>query len=643
MNEEIVTALLSRIGANFQDWIDFLEYGKAQKSLDFECQSAEAYYKAVEAYQLEKVENYPGDVKIIARVLIHQQNTDQRISNKIVKLHDIIANVTKGQDDTSAIVKDVLNAILLAIASTTTLSPFLLSVISSCCQNYRIPYKKELSENFVLPMSEYGIDIPIGDLTEPIFKVLIENCEDKVNQLNLILRLNEEANDLQVLKRLARKLVLPTNAALNWQCICTLVSYLGLKLKSDLAWLLFEALALWADPVIAKAYVYREVIHFTKISLLIFAHLTPESSLESQDRCIRLITQGLPHHFSSTDHRSIQLAKFFCEVITETLKIYEKRSDGQMAASLADPQDEVCQQLLQCIPKHDFTSNFWKNFPVILEPKAVRKDKVESAKEAPEEANSDDDDDDDEDDLEPIETLEAPTKCDIAYIRDFIESLSEEKPYDERVAIFSALPNIIKHQIKLEHPQVSKQLLNLLVDYTNDFECPQIDTYRKRSLINSLSSKMDGNVQHLCSAFSKTRVPQQALILEVLSTSASEASLANLQILAKSAFEDMLQIDLFQTREVPIRIPLIMFYHRLLSIMPVGMVQADMVNGYLKALAALENVDKATEQTVSYSLHNLMHKLRDVQLSSVPAEKERISDGLNSLRSWLCQIQSPSH
>ena len=642
MKQEIVKALLSRIGANdqIQDWIDFLEHGKAQNSLNFECESAETYHKSVEAYQLGKTEVYPGQTKIIARVLIHQQNIDQRISSKIVKLHDIVANVTKGQNDTSTIVKDVLNAILLAIASTKTLSPFLLSVISSCCQNYRIAYKVELKENFVLPMSEYGLVIPLADITEPIFKVLVENCEDNMNHLIVILRLNkDEANDVKVLKTVARKLVLPTNAALNWQSVCTLISYLCLQLDADLAWLLNEALALWADPVIAKAYVYREVIHFTKISLLVFAHLSPESTLESQDKCIRLITQGLPHHFSSTDHRSIQLAKFFCEVITETLKIYEKRS-GQMAASLAHPQDEVCQQLLQSIPKDKFTSNFWRNFPDIHEPKGVETHKVETEKESSDIPNSDDDDDDD---LEPIETLEAPTKCDIAYIRDFIESLSEEKPYDERVATFSVLPNIIQHQIKLEHPQVAKQLLNLLIDYTNDFECPQIDTYRKRSLINSLASKMDGNVQHLCSTFGKTRVPQQALILEVLSTSASEASLANLQILAKSAFEDMLQIDLFQTREVPIRIPLIMFYHRLLSIMPVGMIQADMVQNYLKALAALENVDKATEQTISYSLHNLMHKLRDVQLSSVPSEKERISEGLASLRSWLCQVQSNNH
>ena len=64
-------------------------------------------------------------------------------------------------------------------------------------------------------------------------------------------------------------------------------------------------------------------------------------------------------------------------------------------------------------------------------------------------------DDDDDDDLEPIESLEAPIKCNVAYVRDFVETLSEDKPYEERLATFSALPNVVKHQIKHEHPQVS--------------------------------------------------------------------------------------------------------------------------------------------------------------------------------------------
>ena len=69
----------------------------------------------------------------------------------------------------------------------------------------------------------------------------------------------------------------------------------------------------------------------------------------------------------------------------------------------------------------------------------------------------------------------------------------------------------------------------------NDFDSTEMEMLRKRSLCNVLSSKMEGNVEYLCSLFPKEsiRVPQQSLIVDVLSTAASEASLANLQILSK--------------------------------------------------------------------------------------------------------------
>ena len=154
---------------------------------------------------------------------------------------------------------------------------------------------------------------------------------------------------------------------------------------------------------------------------------------------------------------------------------------------------------------------------------------------------------------------------------------------------------------------------------------------------------MEGNVQHMCATLTSkdTRVPVQALLLDVLSTVANQVSLADLQVLSRAAF-DILHLDLFRSQEIPLRIPFILFYHRLLSIMPLGMIQATMLNSYLKALTSLAedgNVDKATEQTISYSLHHLMPKLRDVQLSSHETEKERISQGLNSMRSWLWQLQ----
>jgi hypothetical protein len=123
-----------------------------------------------------------------------------------------------------------------------------------------------------------------------------------------------------------------------------------------------------------------------------------------------------------------------------------------------------------------------------------------------------------------------------------------------------------------------------------------LERLRKKSLCNALTARMEGNVQHLCSLFMSeaTMVPQQALVLEVLANAASEATLVDLQILARSAFRQMLedQPDLIQTRETPIRVPLILFFHRLLSILPIQMVESDMVTVYLRSLTNLTEVDR---------------------------------------------------
>ena len=109
--------------------------------------------------------------------------------------------------------------------------------------------------------------------------------------------------------------------------------------------------------------------------------------------------------------------------------------------------------------------------------------------------------------------------------------------------------------------QVGFELMNMLVRWENDFDSTEMEMLRKRSLCNVLSSKMEGNVEFLCSMFPKesTRVPQQSLIVDVLSTAASEASLANLQILAKglTIFFQFSQLNLFQ------KVPFVPFYQRI--------------------------------------------------------------------------------
>ena len=41
-------------------------------------------------------------------------------------------------------------------------------------------------------------------------------------------------------------------------------------------------MALWADPVIARAHVKAEVVHYSKLAVIIFSHLSRETVLRFQ-------------------------------------------------------------------------------------------------------------------------------------------------------------------------------------------------------------------------------------------------------------------------------------------------------------------------------------------------------------------------
>jgi len=74
--------------------------------------------------------------------------------------------------------------------------------------------------------------------------------------------------------------------------------------------------------------------------------------------------------------------------------------------------------------------------------------------------------------------------------------------------------------------------------------------------------------------------------------------------------------------------------------MPTQMVTCDMVTSYLNSLTTMKDVDKALESTISYSLHHLVDRLRDVQLqTSDESQKENLSSKLTDLRSWMWQLQ----
>ncbi len=610
---------------------------------DFDCFCGEAYFLCVEQYQLDPRNEREPDftAEQIAQIIDHQSKVDRRLCSRIVKLYDVIASAERGFRDISGVVERVLKALVIVYKSNNN-SAFFLSVVSSCLLNYRTQFQDLLNQELFKPLELEPWDLLTSQLDnlgcEALFQALLDYCESGNHLKDLLVK---TALPPEHVKKVCQRLLFRSGGLKNWASYTKLVCFICSGCDWDIVQEMFrQVLTLWSDPVVAKGYVFGEVLHYTKLSVMFFSHLSPSQSLEMQEDLIRFVAQGLPNHFSSSDHRSIQLAKFFCELLTESLKLYEKRIDV-IPHTLCNPAEDINHQLLtQGVHKCDNSETFWRNFqlgqlsPTFKEsPKApaVSTNDVE-----------DDDDDEDDDDFEPIETLDAPVLCKVAYIRDFLESFAEEKPYDEWMAIFAALPNIARHQVSLEHPQLGIDLLNKLVRWENDFDCAQMETLRKRSLCQSLSSKMDGNVQHLCHLFSldETRVPQQILIIDVLSTAAAAASLADLQILAKSAFEIMLRPDLFETRDVPLRVPLILFYHRLLSTMPVQMIRPAMVNDYLKALTCLTRVDKATEQTVSYSLHKLVDKLRDIQFSNDEPINQDLSTRLAEMRSWMWNLQN---
>jgi len=617
-------------------------WGKSEK---FDCISGEEYYQAVDDFQQNvNVEILEYNSEKICQIILDQKGSDQRLCNRIVKLYDIIANFQNGSEDVSKYVKQTIRAIVLVLEkSKSEYSDFFISVLSSAFINYHKQYQDLLNEEFFDVCKNQKLAIPLAKMTslacDAFFKSCLKYCQngEQVEEILIQTSLSDK-----IVQDLAKRLLFRLSALENWTMYSNFATFVSLRFDEEIVKnLLKQTMSLWSDPIIAKAYVYKEVIHYTKLCLVLFANLSPKVALSMQDDIMKFVAQGLPNHFSSTDHRSIQLAKFFCEILTESLKLYEKRNE-EIPQTLRQPEDEINQQLLKSVPNCKKSKHFWQNFKleklnlkVILAAKDISKFKVEK------EVIEENDDDDDDDDLEAIETLEPPIKCSVPYIRDFIETLSEDKPYEERLAIFSSLPTVVKHQIKHEHPQIGLGLINMLVRWENDFESTEMDMLRKRSLCNVLSSKMEGNVQHLCSIFPKesTRVPQQFLIVDVLTRAASESNLADLQILSKAAFDHMLQIDLFETREVPLRIPVILFFHRLLSTMPSQMIRSEMVENYIKALTYMTKVDKATEQTISYSLHNLVDKLRDVQFANEESKNNDLSQRLAEMRSWMANLQ----
>ena len=274
---------------------------------DFNCRCGDEFYNN----EVENQEQFFDSLTChsICQVIVHQKEADSRLSNRLVKLHDIVAGLRKGVCDVAGIVKKVVKAILAAQIIINHHHSFLASVLSSAFLNFRMQYKDILNDEYFSVLKKHAVSIPIADFSrfgkDAFFKAFVEACDNSQEMVKILQASNFIGEDMM---ELITKTLFNQGSFYHWDHYANLVCFVSKVYSSQaMEYLLKQSMTLWSDPVIAKAYVYQEVIHFTKLSLFIFTHLPPEKANQSQDMLIRLVGQGLPNHFSSTDPRSIQV------------------------------------------------------------------------------------------------------------------------------------------------------------------------------------------------------------------------------------------------------------------------------------------------------------------------------------------------
>ena len=290
-----------------------ISYQQCGLGKDFNCLCGDEFYD----YEVENQEQFfdSRTCHSMCQVIVHQKESDSRLSNRLVKLHDIVAGLRKGVCDAAEIVKKVVNAILAAqiiinreTSSAPNSHPFLASVLSSAFLNFRLQYKDILNDEYFSVLKKHAVSIPISDFSrfgkDAFFKAFVEACDNSQEMVNVLRASNFVSEDMM---ELITKTLFNQGALCHWEHYANLVCFVSKVHSPAMEFLLKQSMTLWSDPVIAKAYVYQEVIHYTKLSLFIFTHLPPEKANQSQDMLIRLVGQGLPNHFSSTDPRSIQV------------------------------------------------------------------------------------------------------------------------------------------------------------------------------------------------------------------------------------------------------------------------------------------------------------------------------------------------
>lgn len=579
--------------------------------------------------------------------LCAKEDGGDRDLSDAVKLPDISANTFQGKSDadsTATVCTRVLKSITLLrhlhrlqLYDGSSI-PFL---VDKLCTNYgwndqtAMQFARDCRDLAALGSNMEPVMSGISTLRQPaVLKPLINYSADGTQILGAL-----GPNVAYTCREAMARILFDRRSLHNGEAFVNLVCYLRRCVKnSDLYKLLLRSMELWGDPVIAKGHVTDEIVHYTKVCFIILYHLEPSTlSGKGQLALAERLSAGLPNHFNSTDPRTVVLAKFFFQLLTETIKYYENPEE-EVCEELNHPEDEMCRLVLDSFHLCDKSEHFWYRPPPLQEFR-----QMDIGKEGPimDDASgknhviSDDEDDDDDSDLEPIDNLEADEQSKIKFLRNFLELFPEMDKYDDVSSALVVLPNIIRHQLALEHPDIGKELLDSVFFYENEFSSTKIEASRKECLGDVLKTHLDGNIQHFVQYFHSDKLQpwRKNLVLDVVYDTAKGASLAELQTIARCVFRQLLREErTLNDQDSIVRVPFLLFLGRVLCLLPEVMVEEEMVVKYLSALTNLRDVDGATEQTVKYSLNNVMNAIGHLQFSP------SVRDGLRDTREWLAAI-----
>ncbi len=577
-------------------------------------------------------------------VLLCPDRTDADL-NDVARLADIYANAfcgTPQSEDTATVVMRIWHATTVVQRHfPDSVEKAVAFIVDKLCTNFG--WVAEFASNFSTeahitavkykrPLEPIVKNLPL--LRQPaLLKIIFNHLSGKQADETL------GAGAAYSCRDAVAKVLLDCRALARFESYTNLICWLSISLKQEeLVQILCRCLDLWGDPVISRGHVVQEIIHYTKVAFVTFTHVAPsELSPAIRGRIVERLVKGTPNHFNSSDPRTVVLAQFLCRLVTDSLSHFDNPEENKIDDEVQTPNDELCRDVLDSFHLCGNSKHFWHR-PVPVEKMEELKLEPLPADTMPLDAKRQiSDDDDDDSDLEPIESLDAPVENNIKFLRNFLEKFPELEKYDEVKSALITLPNLIQHQLGLEHEDIGREVLESVYFFENQFDATDLDDSRKTCLGTVLKTHLPGNLQHFVEFFHREHVQpwRKNLVLDVVYNVSKEASLKDLQTIARCVFRQLLVDErTLNDQDAIVRIPFVLFLGRVICLLPEIMVEEEMVVKYLSSLTNLRDVDGATEQTVKYSLNNVMRVIGHLQFTP------KVNDSIRDTREWLMDIEA---